>query len=144
MFDSFEGDTNAEGGPGFSVFWRGGEDDYESWRFDVDRPWALHETPVSDDRDGDQTPDPPPQEVELAREHVTQMFEALTDKQRFVLKLKWGLDGHRPYSFREIASMMVSGGRRFRGPTTARWQLSKSVTRARGLSVALLHRRENT
>jgi DNA-directed RNA polymerase specialized sigma24 family protein len=106
MFDSYGGNSDAKGGPGFSVFWRGGEAEYEAWRFDKERPWAIHETPVSGERDGDETPDPPPEEVELAREQVAQMFEGLTDKQRFVLKLKWGLDGHRRYSFREIASMM--------------------------------------
>jgi hypothetical protein len=67
MFDSFGGDSDAEGGPAFSVFWRGGEADYESWRFTAERPWALHETPVAGDRDGYESPYPPPEDVERAQ-----------------------------------------------------------------------------
>ncbi|HEX3254245.1 MAG TPA: sigma factor-like helix-turn-helix DNA-binding protein [Gaiellaceae bacterium] len=106
MFDSYGGESDAEGGPGFTVSWRGGEADYDPWRLDVERPWALHETPVSGDRDGYETPDPPPENVELARDQVVEIFASLTEKQRFVLKLSWGLDGNRQYSFREIAALM--------------------------------------
>jgi DNA-directed RNA polymerase specialized sigma subunit len=106
MFDSFGGDSDAEGGPEFSVFWRGGEADYESWRFDVERPWALHEAPVSGDRDGYESPDPPPEDVERAHGKVAESLDRLTEKQCFVLKLYWGLDGHRRHSFREIAALM--------------------------------------
>jgi hypothetical protein len=87
MFDPYGSEGDGEGVPGFIVSWRGGEADFESWRFDKDRPWALHETPVSGDRDGDLTPDPPPQGAELARQRIAAMLEALTEKQRFVLKL---------------------------------------------------------
>jgi DNA-directed RNA polymerase specialized sigma24 family protein len=106
MFHPYGGEWDAEGGPGFSVSWRGGEADYEPWRFDVERPWALHETPVSGDREGSETPDPPPENVELARDQIAEIFASLTDKQRFVLKLSFGLDGHRKHSFREIADYM--------------------------------------
>jgi DNA-directed RNA polymerase specialized sigma subunit len=106
MFDSYDADSDAEGGPGFSVFWRGGEADYESWRFDIERPWALHETPVSGDRDGSESPDPPAEDVERAQVNVAASFARLTEKQRFVLKLYWGLDGHGRHSFREIAKLM--------------------------------------
>jgi DNA-directed RNA polymerase specialized sigma subunit len=106
MFDPYGGESDAEGGPGFSVFWRGGEADYESWRFDIERPWALHETPVSGDRDGYESPDPPPEDVERAQLNVAKSFARLTEKQRFVLKLYWGLDGHRRHSFRQIAALM--------------------------------------
>jgi len=106
MFDPYGSEGDGEGRPGFIVSWRGGEADFESWRFDKDRPWALHETPVSGDRDGDLTPDPRPQGAELARQRIAAMLEALTEKQRFVLKLYWGLDGHHEHSFREIAGLM--------------------------------------
>jgi hypothetical protein len=106
MFDSYGGESDAEGGPGFTVSWRGGEAEYEFWRFEKERPWALHATPVSGDRDGYVTPDPPSEDVDVARERITTMFEALTAKQRFVLKLYWGLDGHDKHSFRRIAALM--------------------------------------
>jgi DNA-directed RNA polymerase sigma subunit (sigma70/sigma32) len=51
-------------------------------------------------------PDPPPENVELARDQVVEIFASLTEKQRFVLKLSWGLNGDRQYSFREIAELM--------------------------------------
>jgi DNA-directed RNA polymerase specialized sigma subunit len=108
VFDSFEDDSDAEGGPGFSVFWRGGDADYVSWRFDTERPWALHETPVSGDRDGYITPNPPPEEVAVARERVATILEALTEKQKFVLQLRWGVGerAHRPYTCEEIGALV--------------------------------------
>jgi hypothetical protein len=78
MFDSYGGESDAEGGPGFSGFWRGGEAGYESRRFDIERPWALHENPVSGDRDGYESPDPPPEEVERAQVYVEESFARLT------------------------------------------------------------------
>jgi DNA-directed RNA polymerase specialized sigma24 family protein len=108
MFDSYGVDSDAEGGPGFIVSWRGGEADYASWRFDKERPWANHETPVSGDRDGYETPDPPPEAVEEARTMGAAFLAGLTPKQRFVMELSWGIGprGDRQHSFREIAEYM--------------------------------------
>jgi DNA-directed RNA polymerase specialized sigma subunit len=108
MFDSYEGESDAEGGPGFTVSWRGGEAEYELWRLDKERPWALHETPVSGDRDGYVTPDPQREDVELARERIAAMFESLTEKQRFVIQLRWGIGdrAHRRHTCEEIGRLM--------------------------------------
>jgi hypothetical protein len=35
--------------------------------YTAERPWALHETPVAGDRDGYESPDPPPEDVERAQ-----------------------------------------------------------------------------
>jgi DNA-directed RNA polymerase specialized sigma24 family protein len=108
MFNSFGGDPDAEGGPGFSVSWRGGEADYEPWRFDVERPWALHETPVSGDRDGYATPDAPPEQAVWARKMIPIMLADLTPRQRFVMELHWdvGARANRRHTFEEIAGYM--------------------------------------
>jgi hypothetical protein len=110
MFDSSGADSDAEGGPGFVFSWRGGEADFKPNRFEKVRPWGLHETPVSGDRDGYETPGPPAQQAEWARKQVPILLACLTPKQRFVLSLYWGIhpgveDGH-PYSTREIAELM--------------------------------------
>ncbi len=108
MFDSYGGDSAADGGPGFTVSWNGGEADYEPQRFDREQPWALHETPVSGNRDGHETPDPPPDRVLWAREFVPVVLAELTPRQRFVIELYWdvGVRAHRPYTFDEIAQFM--------------------------------------
>jgi DNA-directed RNA polymerase specialized sigma24 family protein len=108
MFDSYGSESDAEGGPGFSVSWRGGDADYQPWRFDSERPWALYEIAVSGDRDGYETPDPHPEAVEEARRFGAESLAGLTPKQRLVLELAWGIGqrGDRQYSFREIAAYM--------------------------------------
>lgn len=108
MFDLFGGESDTEGGPGFSVSWRGGEAEYEVWRFDREQPWALHETPVSGDRDGDETPAPPPGQALWARKVIPLMLAELTPRQRFVMELYWdvGPRANRRHTFEEIAAYM--------------------------------------
>ena len=78
MFDSYGSDSDGEGGPGFSISWRGGEADFDASRFDYERPWALHEIPVSGDRDGYETPDPSPEAALEAAALAEKMMGELT------------------------------------------------------------------
>jgi len=108
MLDSYGGDKDAEGGRGFIVSWRGGDADFDTWRFDKERPWALHETPVSGDRDGYETPDPRPPHAVWARSIVPIMLGELTPRQRFVMELYWDVGAHadRRHTFEEIPRYM--------------------------------------
>jgi hypothetical protein len=63
---------------------------------------------------------------------VAESFDRLTEKQCFVLKLYWGLEGHGRHSFEKSRRSWASSGRPSKAYITERWTPSAGVTPTRG------------
>lgn len=69
------------------------------WFLDEDGRWVLHWQTIYSD------PDPVELDPDYGPELILAM-ESLTDKQRFVIKCRYGMEGWPPLTVREIARLM--------------------------------------